>query len=129
MGKRISKRQLIAAFRNSGGLVTFAADSLGITRQAIYKRMSDDPSGEIKQALDEIRDQELDVAEYHLRKNIRNGSSADIRFFLETLGKDRGYVKRTETTGADGGAIKLDLTGMTDADLDRLSTSITKGGS
>tara|TARA_R110002096_G_scaffold219113_4_gene407428 strand:+ start:1074 stop:1478 length:405 start_codon:yes stop_codon:yes gene_type:complete len=124
--RRTSENQLIKALEAHGGLVSPTAEALGITRAAIYKRLKEDTTGRLQAALDDIRESELDIAEYALKKNIRKGNSSDIRFFLETLGKGRGYVKRTETTGAEGGPIKLDLSDVTDADLERIAAAAGK---
>jgi hypothetical protein len=37
-----------------------------------------------------------------LIKNIKEGNTAELLFYLKTQGKSRGYVERQETTGADG---------------------------
>ena len=60
-------------------------------------------------------------------KNIRKGNSGDIRFYLETQGKHRGYSKRTETTGVDGGPIRIDLAGVSDDDLGKLTEAVAAG--
>lgn len=62
----------------------------------------------------------LDIAESELMKKVRRGDWQAIRFVLECKGKERGYVKRTETTGKDGGPIKFSdkkAEDMTDAEL------------
>lgn len=124
---RVSKAKLIAAFEKNGGLVTWTAAALDISRQAVYKRMAEDATGEIRAALEDIRNSHLDVAEHALQKNIRAGNSSDIRFYLETLGKNRGYTKRVETTGADGGPVRIDLSGISDADLAKLTSAVESG--
>tara|TARA_R110002096_G_scaffold316728_4_gene511212 strand:+ start:155 stop:541 length:387 start_codon:yes stop_codon:yes gene_type:complete len=122
----VSKTRLIAALEKTGGLVSHAAKVLGCSRQAIYKRMEKDASGDIAAALVDIREMTLDIAEAALLTNIKAGKSQDVRFYLETLGKGRGFVKRTETTGVEGGPIKLDLSGISDADLARLEKTATE---
>lgn len=53
------------------------------------------------------REMRLDFAEAQLLKNIQAGKEASLIFFLKTQGKRRGYVERTEITGADGGPLEV----------------------
>lgn len=51
---------------------------------------------------EDLRDEFLDaVEELHMNAALR-GDLTTQRFFLTTVGKNRGYVTRTEATGADG---------------------------
>ena len=43
-----------------------------------------------------------DLAETKLIENIRNNDTKSILFYLETKGKDRGYVRRHILTGDEG---------------------------
>ena len=125
--KRVSVSQLISALEASDGLLAQAAEALGTTRQTIAARISEDTSGDLVEALKGIRECTLDETEGELLKNIRNGNSGDIRFYLETQGKHRGYTKRSETTGVNGGPIRIDLAGVSDDDLSRLTEAIAAG--
>jgi Flp pilus assembly protein CpaB len=49
----------------------------------------------------------LDNAESILYKKVLEGSTPELLFFLKTQGKRRGYVERSEVTGADGDAIPV----------------------
>jgi hypothetical protein len=51
----------------------------------------------VRESLEEIKD----LAETALIENIRNGDTNAIRFYLETKGKDRGYVRQYKVTGAE----------------------------
>lgn len=102
----LTKKQIEAAVRASGGNITQAAYSLGVTRGALYKRMKAMP--EIWDVVTHERESIADLAESTLRQNIEKGDVASTIFALKTLGKSRGYVERQEVTGADGGSIKIE---------------------
>lgn len=97
--KKFDKETVIDALARTG-TIRGAAEILDCSRHTIANYMKDDP--EIKAAVEEARADLLDLAEYSLMKNIAAGHPASIFFILKTLGKDRGYVERTETTGKDG---------------------------
>ena len=44
----------------------------------------------------------LDFVESQLFKNIKEGKTSEMIFYLKTKGKKRGYIERQEITGADG---------------------------
>lgn len=67
---------------------------LGVTRNAIYDMVRKYP--EVRQALEESREEMLDVAEGKLFQNIANNDNTAIIFYLKTIGKKRGYVERYE---------------------------------
>lgn len=102
-------KQLAEAIEKNGGNVTEAAKALGITRWALQKRIA--KNKELQQVVSDAREQMVDLAESEARKQIKQGNTAIIIFTLKTLGKERGYVERTEITGKDGGdiMIKMDL--------------------
>jgi len=125
MGCRVSKKHLIATLQKTGGLISLAARELGISRQAIHKRIADDDS--LREELNEIREVDLDIAEAKLKQSIRKGDAWAVRFYLQTLGRERGYVTRSETTGADGGPVRVDLSSVSDADLAKLTAAVEKG--
>lgn len=94
--------QIIAAIKASdtGGLLTLVAKKAGVSYWTIWKYAQDFPS--VKQALDERKEEMLDMAEGQLYSKIKNGNIAAIIFFLKTQGKERGYIERSELTGAGG---------------------------
>ena len=94
--KRTTK-QVIEAIESARGLVSLAAERLGITRQALEYWIREKP--EVKLALDNARARQLDVVEARLFQAINDGEMAAIIFYLKTIGKNRGYVERQETGG------------------------------
>jgi len=55
----------------------------------------------------------LDAAELKLYEAVESGEAWAIKYTLSTKGKARGYSERQEVTGADGGALTLDVKGYT----------------
>lgn len=97
--------QIITALQNSGGIYSLAAQQLKCTVNTVknyvkrYEPVAD--------ALAEIKDELLDLAEAQLLKLIRNEQLGAIIFYLKTQGKHRGYTERVENTGPDNGPIAL----------------------
>ena len=51
-------------------------------------------------AYEELQNVALDFAETKLHQRIQEGSDAATIFYLKTKGKARGYIERTEISGA-----------------------------
>ena len=64
---------------------------------------------EVKEAIAEVKEATLDLAESELLKHIRAGDYNSIKFYLETQGKHRGY---TRTLTIDGKAVPNSLLEM-----------------
>lgn len=99
------------------GIMAEMADRLGVSRNSLYCWCKNDP--EYRVAVEEAREQLLDLAETNLRRLIagvpkmtkdENGEEQfagwDVRpseqaiiFLLKTRGKKRGYVEKTEIDG------------------------------
>jgi hypothetical protein len=100
---KFTNEQCIEALRKNAGFVSVAAKALGVTFQAVYKRISENE--DIKEAYDEIKESHLDMAEYALISKIKDDRDlGSICFYLKTQGKKRGYSERQELTVFDGEA-------------------------
>lgn len=93
------------------GIISYAADDLGVTPASVYGAIKRYPS--VAQALEESRERFVDTAERALLHQVEDGDTTAIIFLLKTLGKKRGYVERSETVTID--ATKLHE--MTDEEL------------
>lgn len=105
----IKKRQIVlAALKKSGGNVSHACEQVGISRAGFYLEKQNNP--EFAKEVDELQEAVVDLVETALMKQIQEGNTACIIFYLKTKGKDRGYVERSEIDhrGKDGGAIQFD---------------------
>lgn len=101
---RISKEKFSAAIKTYRGIKSDIARHLSCSRQTVDNYLVRWP--ELEAELLEERDKIVDLAESKLISAIEDGEVKAIIFALETLGKRRGYVKRTETTGVDGAPVE-----------------------
>lgn len=96
---------VIQLIREKRGNLSAVARELKVSRPTLYKYLESRTT--VQDALEEARETMLDEAEAKLYEKVLNGDTAELIFFLKTRGKSRGYVERTEHTGADGDAIKI----------------------
>lgn len=120
--------KVIEILRLSGGIKTVAAQKLNVGRTTLYKFIGENPA--VEEALAEIDTEIVDVAEAQVVKAINGGDMQTVRWFLEMKAKDRGYVRRVENTGPNGGAIpvaqKMDLTNLTDEEVEIMMRAAEK---
>lgn len=118
-------KQIETALIQTDGNITEAAKGLGVTRQALHLRIRDNEA--LQAVCKDAREALCDLAESAARQQIREGNTAIIIFTLKTLGKERGYVERSEITGKDGGAIETrELSKLTDEELERIASGSGK---
>jgi hypothetical protein len=96
--------RIIAAVKESKGLLTLAAKRAGVSYWTIWKYSKDYPT--VAKAVEESKEGLLDLAEAKLYQEINNSNMTAIIFFLKTKGKSRGYIERQEVTGKDGEQIE-----------------------
>lgn len=94
MARRLSNTEIIDALKRSRGMAYLAADLLGCAPQTVFRRIKESP--EIAKAAADTVERNLDVAEATLIKQIGEGNTTALIFYLKTKGKHRGYVERTE---------------------------------
>ena len=111
MTKHITVAEYEAAITASHGLLAGAARRLGCSRTAVDKAVKRHPT--LQHAVDAARAEILDLAESRLYEAINAGHKPTITFFLSTIGKDRGYVTRTESAEYQGKTLK-ELEAMSD---------------
>jgi transposase len=102
--------QVIEALNKSNGYISQAAKLLQCSFQTICNYR--DRYKEVKEALVELQERELDFTESKLMENIREGKEASIFFKLKTQAKHRGYIERQEIehSGAPGAPITVKIT-------------------
>lgn len=81
-------------------MVYLAAKRLGCAPQTVFNYIERHPT--VQAAKNAERGEMIDTAELKLWQSIQNGEAWGISLALKTIGKDRGYVERTEQTGKDG---------------------------
>jgi Bacterial regulatory protein, Fis family len=89
-GVKVSKKALIDAIKDSGGIITDIAARLGVDRKTIYNRLQADQ--ELVDLLEEERDHCLDIAESHIRAALIKGDLKICAWYLQCKGRDRGYA-------------------------------------
>lgn len=89
-----NKNQLVEAMKKSLGIVTNACQMCGISRETYYKYMENDP--EFRKQIEDIENVQTDFVESQFMKNIKNGDSSCIIYYMKTKGRKRGYSERTE---------------------------------
>jgi hypothetical protein len=88
------KPKMLEALEKYWGIVTHACRAAGISRQAHYRWLAEDP--EYKEACEQMADIALDNVEHELFKQIRDRIPSSTIFYLKTKGKKRGYVEASE---------------------------------
>lgn len=96
----INKKIFLQAFEKTMGNVSHACKNASIARASYYEWYNEDP--EFKAAVEGIKESLIDLAESALTKQIAEGNTTAIIFFLKTQGKKRGYSEHVEITGKDG---------------------------
>ena len=120
MDKKPTVAELTKRIEETKGNVAAVARSYGVSRTAVYNWI--DASAGCRQALDDARETMLDNAESILYKKVLEGSTPELLFFLKTQGKRRGYVERSEVTGADASPLVIKMTWGDNAGVDDSST-------
>ena len=92
--------QVIKALEDADGYVSKTASLLGCSVPTVYNYR--DRYATVAEAWQNIRERRHDFVENALHKQIKEGNMTGIIFYLKTQAKDRGYVERSELTGADG---------------------------
>lgn len=98
--KSDNKKRLLIALEKSFGVVTDACKAAKVCRDTFYRYCNDDPK--FKAAVDAMEEVAIDFVESALYKQVKEGVPSSTIFFLKTKGRKRGYIERTEHTGADG---------------------------
>lgn len=101
-------RDIVKEIRKEAGNVTAVADTLGISRMTMYRKIRKSPV--LQAAIEEARESSLDKVEHVLHQKAADGEPWAVCFYLKTQGKRRGYVERQEVTGAEGGRLIIEVT-------------------
>jgi len=99
------KKAMLEALAVTFGVVAHAAKQVGIDRTTHYTWLDSDQ--EYKAAVADLKEYKKDFIESKLIKLINDGDTAATIFAAKTQLKDRGYVERSEITGADGGPVEM----------------------
>lgn len=103
--QRFTPKQVADTLIETRGMVFLAAKKLGCSDDTIYNYAKRYKA--VGDALRQQRGQFVDMAELKLWNAVNEGDAWAVQFALRTLGKERGYVERSEVTGKEGGAIEI----------------------
>jgi excisionase family DNA binding protein len=93
---KFTAEEVAEAVKRAKGFLTVAAQILGCHYRTILNYAQRYKI--VREALDEARQQVLDVAEAKLLEQVQAGDLRAIMFYLRTFGKTRGYIERLEIT-------------------------------
>lgn len=120
------EKDVVMALKASEGNISKAAALLGVGRTSVARFVQQNP--DLHSVLDEYTETIIDVAEDVLKEQVKEGDGAQVRFLLNTKGKNRGYTTRQEMTGKDGAALdfmKVAQVRMDDEQMERIAEAIT----
>ena len=103
--RRTNKELFLVSYAKTLGHISNACKKINIGRQTYYDWIEDDP--DFKQAIDNIDDSFIDLAESALRANIENKVQRAIEFYLCNKKKSQyTHTFRGELSGVGGEPIK-----------------------
>ena len=108
MRKKIpTKQALIDALTAADGNMATVAKHFGCHRSLVWQYVDRDP--ELRELCDQLTETFIDEAESQLFKQIREGNTAAIIFFLKTKARHRGYSERLELIPLNPTSIEVEL--------------------
>ena len=103
MGNGYNAQTFIDAIPGTGGIVSAIARKVGCEWETVRAWIDKYPT--VKRAYDAECEAMLDLAESTVLRNIKDGDTADAKWYLTKKGKRRGYGDAVELTGAEGGPV------------------------
>ena len=121
-----TQAEIIDALQKTGGVISETAKLLELSSVASFRaRVRSTPA--LQEALDEIREQTKDLAEGNVISALKSGDKDMSKWYLASLGRDRGYGNRAEIDlNARVTVQKRDLGKLSDEELDALETTLEK---
>jgi hypothetical protein len=96
------------AIPGTGGIMKRIADRVGCDWHTAKKYVTERCAG-AKKLYEAERAGILDEAEEKVIAAIRDGDMSTVRWYLSTVGKDRGYTERREEVQTTGIMVEIDL--------------------
>lgn len=103
----LKKNAFLAKMDATLGNITISCKEVGIDRSTYYKWLEKDPK--FRQAVDDLAQTSIDFAESMLKKNMKEGDTTAIIFFLKTKGRSRGYSEKQELELTGGVNVNADI--------------------
>lgn len=101
------KKDMLEALETELGIVAPAAKVAKINRSTHYRWIASDEI--YKRKVEELSERTIDFVENSLMKSIKGGNVRAQIFYLNTKGKKRGYVPKTETEHSGSTDHKLEV--------------------
>jgi hypothetical protein len=83
------KQTLLAALRETRGIVSLACARAGVARRTFYNWL--DTDADFRRSVEDVNEEAVDFVEGKLLERIEAGAEKSIIFFLKTRGRKRGY--------------------------------------
>jgi hypothetical protein len=100
-----SEEAVAEALRKCRGLLTLTARELDVSIRTVHNYLDRWPG--LREVVAEEREKSLDMGELALFAAVTRGEPWAVKLLLKTLGKDRGYVERTELAAVDAEPVRL----------------------
>ena len=130
MGKTYTVAQFKAAIPGSGSIISTIAKRVGCDWYTAKRHI--DASATLSRMYKDERESILDMAESVLFKNIENGDSADSKWILSKLGKDRDYGDSVDLKHSERAALTLSgdqlVAAMRQAEADEMQKAVLEAG-
>lgn len=112
--KRITIADIEPLITEYNGNIAAVARRLGCSRALIHKHAN--KSATLKDAISDARETMLDNVESALYKQVLEGNTTAMIFWLKTQGKQRGWVERQEVAN-------INVSELTDDQLEAIANS------
>ena len=103
--EKYTAEHIIAALRETKGMVYLAADRLGCHARTVLNYAERYKS--VQEEIDFQREKLVDIGELKLYQAVMDGNEGMVKYLLSTRGKKRGYTTATEISGPDGKPIEV----------------------
>jgi hypothetical protein len=107
----LGDEKIAKVYAGCRGSLTKTAANLDTSRTTLYARMQNSP--DLKRLMAEQLESRLDLAEDSLMTLVKKKDFQATKFYLETIGKKRGYGKSVEITGNEKKPLRTITTEMT----------------
>lgn len=106
--------EFIKAIPGSAGIISTIARRVGCDWHTAKRYVTEYAT--VKQAYEDERAKVVDLAETKVIEAINDGDISTVRWYLSTIGKDRGYTERSEheVSGKGGEPIVMTFSGNID---------------
>lgn len=115
----IESKHIELALRQTGGINKLAAQKLGCHPRTIRNRILADP--ELREAVKEIKEDTLDLAEATLIKKIKEGDLRAVFYYLNAMGRERGWGPMIYVARPRGDEMAPVARPVTEAELSMMS--------